>query len=57
MAQENAVPQNRISQIEVTQDTISGRGGVFFFLRYVQNTRFYILLEKHLGFLKTSGKD
>ncbi len=56
MAQENAVPQNRISQIDVTHDTISGRGGVFFFLRYVQNTRFYILLEKHLGFLKTSGK-
>jgi len=41
MAQENAVQQNRISQIEVTPDTISGRGGVFFFLRYVQNTRFY----------------
>ena len=56
MALENVTSQNRISQVEVTQDTISSRGGVFFFLRYLETTRFYTLLEKHLGFLKTSGK-
>ena len=50
------ISPNRISHIEITHDTLNGRGGIFFFLRYVQSTRFYTLLEKHLGLLKTSHK-
>lgn len=50
------ISPNRISHIEITNDTLNGRGGIFFFLRYVQATRFYTLLEKHLGWLKTSRK-
>jgi len=47
--------QAKISQVEVTTEKISGRGGLFFFLQYVENIGFYSLFEKHFGFLKASG--
>lgn len=53
----NAIPkQVKIVKVEATSEKICGRGGLFFFLRYVENIRFYSLLETHFGFLKTSGK-
>lgn len=50
------ISPNRISHLEITNDTLNGRGGIFFFLRYVQATRLYALLAKHLGFVKVSRK-
>ena len=35
--------QPKITKIEVTTDKISGRGGLFFFIKYVENICFYTL--------------
>lgn len=46
----------KINTIETTNDTISGRGGLALFMRYVQQTNFYVLIELHLSELKMSKK-
>lgn len=56
MAKNVITKQVKIVKVEATPEKICGRGGLFFFLRYVENIRFYSLLETHFGFLKTSGK-
>lgn len=48
--------QPKITKIEVTTDKISGRGGLFFFIKYVENICFYRLFENYFGFLKGSSK-
>jgi len=48
--------QAKISKIEITSDKISGRGGLFFFLRYIENTGFFQLFEKQFHFLKSTAK-
>jgi hypothetical protein len=48
--------QVKISKIEITSDKMSARGGIFFFLRYIENIRFYQLFEKQFSFLKGSKK-
>lgn len=48
--------QQQISKIEITNDKISGRGGLAFFLRYVEQIGFYELSEKILGHLRISSK-
>ena len=45
-----------INKIETTNDTISGRGGLALFLRYVQQTNFYIVIELYLSELRMSKK-
>lgn len=50
------INQERINKIEITNDTISGRGGLVLFLRYLENTRFYSLLNRYLGHIKKSKK-
>ena len=45
-----------INKIETTNDTISGRGGLALFMRYVQQTNFYIVIELYLSELKMSKK-
>ena len=46
----------QISKIEITNDKISGRGGLAFFLRYVEQVGFYDLSEKILGHIRISSK-
>jgi hypothetical protein len=46
----------KINKIETTNDIISGRGGLALFMRYVEQTQFYNLVQKVLGHIKTSQK-
>lgn len=48
--------QLQIKKIEITNDKISGRGGLAFFLRYVEQIGFYKLSEKILGNIRISSK-
>jgi len=48
--------QVKISKIAVTNDTISGRGGLFFIIRYIENTQFYSLFINKFGHVKTARK-
>ena len=48
--------QPRINKIETTDDLISGRGGLTLFMRYIEQTQFYSLIENILGHIKTSKK-
>lgn len=48
--------QLQIKKIEITNDKISGRGGLAFYLRYVEQIGFYRLTEKILGHIHKSGK-
>ncbi len=56
MAKKYDTKQVKISKIEITDDKMSGRGGLFFFLRYVENIRFYSFFENHFHFLQGSKK-
>ena len=56
MATKHSIKPVKISKVEVTDDKMTGRGGLFFFLRYIENIRFYSLFENYFGFLKLSGK-
>ncbi len=46
----------RINKIETTNDVISGRGGLALFMRYVEQTQFYNLVQNVLGHIKISKK-
>ena len=46
----------KITKLEITDDTITSRGGLFFILRYIENIHFFKLFEKIFGHLKTSSK-
>lgn len=46
----------KISNVGVTHDKISGRGGIYFVLRYIANISFYQIFEKFFNFLKGSAK-
>ena len=41
--------QAKISKIEVTTDKISGRGGLLFFVKYIESIGYYSLFEKFFG--------
>jgi len=56
MAKNGIIKQAEICRVEVTPEKICGRGGLFFFLRYIENISVYPLLAKRFGFLKSSGK-
>lgn len=56
MQKNNHKNQQQINKIEITNDKISGRGGLAFFLRYVEQIGFYELSEKILGHLQISSK-
>lgn len=56
MAKKCGKKQVKISKIEITNEKLSGRGGLFFFLRYVENIGFYSLLDKKLNNIKGSLK-
>lgn len=56
MSKNAIIKQAKIAKVEATPEKICGRGGLFFFLRYIENIHFYSLLETHFGFLKTAIK-
>ena len=56
MAKKINTKQVKISDIQITSDKISGRGGLFLFSEYLENTQLYKMLEKRLGFLQLSSK-
>ena len=56
MAKKSKSKRPKISKVEVTNDTISGRGGIFFFLKFIENIGIYQLFEKYFGFVKGSRK-
>ncbi len=56
MAKKSISTQARITKIDVTSEKLSGRGGIFFFLRYIENIIFYPLFEKYFGCIRASSK-
>lgn len=50
----NCIPQ--LKNIGVTGDKITGRGGLAFFLRYLEKISIFQLLERRIGFLRKSVK-
>ena len=56
MIQEPIKKQVKIARIEATTEKISGRGGLLFFLRYLENIEIYRLLRSRFDFIKGSKK-
>lgn len=48
--------QNRICKVESTTDTLTGRGGLALFARYLTTIDIYRLLDEKFGFLRRSQK-
>lgn len=53
---EDYTTSNRISRIETTDDTITGRGGLSLFVRYLAGINLYPLLEEKFSGLRKSSK-
>jgi len=45
-----------LSKVEITSDTLSGRGGLALFSRYIRNTDLFEELEQRFGGLRKNGK-
>lgn len=56
MKDTNNQNSTKIDKIEITNDVISGRGGLALFMRYVEQTQFYNVIQGILGHIKTSKK-
>ena len=56
MSKNTTTAQLKISNIEITPDAISARGGLTLFLRYLENTKVFELIEHHLSKMKGSKK-
>lgn len=56
MTKKHISKQAKISKVGVTSEKLSGRGGLFFFLRYIENIHFFQFFENHFGFIKKSSK-
>ncbi len=56
MAKKNNKNENKITKVEITPEKITGRGGLMFFLQYIDNIGFLMLIEKHFGYLIRSRK-
>jgi hypothetical protein len=46
----------KISKVEITDQKITGRGGLYFILRYIENTKFYHTYLKLFENIKKSAK-
>ncbi len=49
-------PSKPISTVEMTNDTLSGRGGLALFVRYLSGICIFPILQDHFGFLRKSTK-
>ena len=47
---------DRISAVETTSDTLSGRGGLALFVRYISQINLRTLLDEHFGDVRKSRK-
>ncbi len=56
MANKSDSKQVKIIRVEATSEKLSGRGGLFFFLRYVENIGFYSRFQNHFADVKGSLK-
>jgi hypothetical protein len=56
MMKKHETKQAKISAVEITDEKLSGRGGITFFLRFIENIGFYRLFEKYFSFAKRSSK-
>jgi hypothetical protein len=55
-AMANTNTSNRIAKVAVTDDTLSGRGGLALFVRYLSTVNILTLLEGEFGLLRKSSK-
>lgn len=53
---EKTISPSKINIIEPTSDSMSNRGGLALFLRYIETIKFYGLVENTLGFFHKSSK-
>ncbi len=47
---------NRINKVEVTGDTLTGRGGMTLFARYMETVGIYAMLLNAFGYIRKSKK-
>ena len=52
----NLSRKNKIDNVEETSDTLAGRGGLFFFVRYLNNIGIFFILSEYFGDLRKSKK-
>lgn len=52
----NEIRKGRIDRIEKADDTLTGRGGLALFVRYLSTIGIYPLLERTFGSLRKSRK-
>jgi len=52
----NDTQSRRISKVEITNDTLTNRGGIALFVKYVQAINIIALLLEKFGSLKKSSK-
>jgi hypothetical protein len=56
MKQNENKSNRRINQVGVTTDTMTGRGGMALFVRYIENVGIFALLLNSFGYLRRSKK-
>ena len=56
MMKKHETKQAKISAIEITDEKLSGRGGLTLFIRFIENIGFYQFFEKYFSFAKRSSK-
>ncbi len=56
MKQKKFKSKEKITKIDVTGDTMTGRGGLALFVRYLSSVNIYALLLKHFGGIRKSMK-
>jgi len=56
MAKDFKKNNRKITKIQVTNDTLTGRSGLLFFVKYLTSINFFQLFHKHFYFLKKSKK-
>lgn len=52
----NYTTKNRIGKVETTNDTLTGRGGISLFVRYLEQINIYDILTRKFGGLRKSNK-
>lgn len=56
MAKGTRKRSRKITKIQITDEKLTGRGGLCFILKYIENTQFYALCQRYLGSLIGSKK-
>lgn len=56
MRKNNPSPQVKISKIQQTNEKLTGRTGIFFFLKYIENIDFYKFISNIFGKVKGNEK-